>query len=55
MRPVTELVTMAVEDDRPAELLVAVPIPDGAPHRVREGLARRRLIATGQQCPCGAR
>ena len=30
-------------------------IPDDAPSIVREGIARRRLILTGQPCPCGAR
>ena len=30
-------------------------IPDDAPTAVREGIARRRLVLTGQPCPCGAR
>jgi hypothetical protein len=35
---------------------VIVPvIPDDAPTSVREGFARRRLVAVGQRCPCGAR
>ncbi len=31
------------------------PLPDGAPHDVREGMVRRRLVALGGPCPCGAR
>lgn len=35
--------------------LVIVPdIPDEAPDAVREGIARRRIVATGGTCPCGA-
>jgi len=34
---------------------VVPTIPDGAPDVIREGIARRRLVATGQRCPCGAR
>ena len=29
-------------------------IPDDAPADLKEGLARRRLVATTGQCPCGA-
>lgn len=29
-------------------------IPDGAPERVREGIARRRLTVIEGTCPCGA-
>ncbi len=29
-------------------------IPDGAPHALREGIARRRVAATTGTCPCGA-
>ncbi len=29
-------------------------IPDNAPYMVREGIARRRLVATTGVCPCGA-
>ncbi len=29
-------------------------IPDRAPFAVREGIARRRLVATTGVCPCGA-
>jgi hypothetical protein len=36
--------------------VVVVPeIPEDAPARVREGLARRRLAVTTGRCPCGAR
>jgi hypothetical protein len=33
---------------------VADAIPDDAPHAVREGLVRRRLVVTTGRCPCGA-
>lgn len=29
-------------------------IPEDAPFRVREGIARRRITATTGKCPCGA-
>lgn len=29
-------------------------LPDNAPGVVREGIARRRVVATGQPCPCRA-
>ncbi len=29
-------------------------IPDDAPYRVREGIARRRITTLTGQCPCGA-
>ncbi len=35
-------------------VLVLPDIPDDAPQRVREGMARRRLVATTGRCPCGA-
>jgi hypothetical protein len=34
--------------------LLGPDIPDDAPAIVREGLARRRLVATTGRCPCGA-
>jgi hypothetical protein len=37
-----------------AVLLYVAP-PDDAPEHVREGLARRRIVECGGQCPCGAR
>jgi hypothetical protein len=36
-------------------LAVLPMIPDDAPYRVREGIARRRLTVVTGQCPCGAR
>lgn len=30
-------------------------IPEDAPYRVREGIARQRIAATTGTCPCGAR
>jgi len=35
-------------------VLLTVDIPDGASPALREGLARRRLVATTGRCPCGA-
>jgi hypothetical protein len=29
-------------------------VPEDAPYRVREGLARRRITALSGTCPCGA-
>ncbi len=29
--------------------------PDDAPPEIREGIARRNLVAMGEPCPCGAR
>lgn len=34
--------------------VLAADIPDHAPHHIREGLARRRIVATTGNCPCGA-
>lgn len=35
-------------------VILAPTISERLPPELREGLARRRLIATGQPCPCGA-
>ncbi len=35
-------------------LAVVPTIAEDLPAEIREGLARRRLLATGQTCPCGA-
>jgi hypothetical protein len=35
--------------------MLATSIPDDAPDAVREGMVRRRLVAMGRTCPCGAR
>lgn len=35
-------------------LAVLPTIPEDAPYRVREGIARRRLVAVTGHCPCGA-
>lgn len=42
-----------VDGERTAFVLPT--IPDGASDVVREGLARRRLVAITGACPCGAR
>jgi hypothetical protein len=35
--------------------LMRVPvIAESMPHELREGLARRRIVAAGHKCPCGA-
>jgi hypothetical protein len=36
-------------------LAVVPTIDERLPPEIREGIARRRLMATGQACPCGAR
>lgn len=36
-------------------LVVDFEVPDDAPHVVREGLARRRIVNGGGTCPCGAK
>ena len=41
--------------DGEAVLSIVPPIPEDAPPTIREGIARRRLVATGKPCPCGAR
>lgn len=40
-------------DGLPA-VAVVPELTEGYPPELMEGLARRRLIATGQPCPCGA-
>jgi hypothetical protein len=53
MKPIgTDTTITDVDGERAAFLLTT--IPDGAPVEVREGLARRRIVALGGQCPCGA-
>ena len=39
---------------RGSVVFVLPEIPEDAPARVREGIARRRLVATTGRCPCGA-
>jgi len=36
-------------------LVVGPEVTEDAPPMVREGLARRALVAAGESCPCGAR
>lgn len=40
-------------DGRRVAFVLADP-PEDAPPAVREGVARRNLVATGGTCPCGA-
>jgi hypothetical protein len=49
----TELIVRDVDGTRIAYLLPV--ISDGAPPLVREGIARRRLAALEDRCPCGGR
>jgi hypothetical protein len=46
----------AVIDEDTGEVVgyVLADIPDQAPDDVREGLARRRIVAVDGTCPCGA-
>jgi hypothetical protein len=45
-----------VNDREGMRTLAVLPtIAEDLPEQIREGLARRRLLAAGQPCPCGAR
>lgn len=35
-------------------LAIVPEIPDDASERKKEGMVRRRMVAMGQPCPCGA-
>lgn len=48
-----ESITLELPDGRRA-LYVADQIRESDPPAVREGLARRRVLATSGRCPCGA-
>lgn len=41
--------------DHPGHWVVVQTIPEDAPHLVREGIARRRLMTAEGVCPCGGR
>ena len=43
-----------VNDDGTRSTYVGPSLPDHLPSHVLEGLVRRRLIALGGTCPCGA-
>jgi hypothetical protein len=47
----SELVVTLADGER---LVWAPSIPEALPPLLREGLARRTLVATGEGCPCGA-
>jgi hypothetical protein len=44
----------AFKRDGLTAVAVVPTISEELPEQIREGLARRRLVATGQPCPCGA-
>jgi hypothetical protein len=48
-----ELIVRDIDGTRIAYVLPV--IPDDAPPTVREGIARRRLAALEDKCPCGGR
>jgi hypothetical protein len=48
-----ELIVRDLDGMKVAYLLPV--IPDDAPQQVREGIARRRLAALEDRCPCGGR
>jgi len=48
-----EFVTFTLPDGRRAVGLLPT-IPEDAPFRIREGIARRRITAMTGCCPCGA-
>lgn len=43
------------DDDGKPTLYLGPELSENLPPTVLEGLARRRLVALGQPCPCGAR
>jgi hypothetical protein len=49
-----ELVEFTLPGNGGRALAVLPTIPEDAPYRVREGIARRRITATTGRCPCGA-
>ncbi len=48
-----DVVAFTLSDGRRAAAILPV-VPEGAPYRIREGIARRRIAATTGHCPCGA-
>lgn len=48
-----ELVSFEIDGRGPVVALLPT-IPDAAPYRVREGIARQRIAAVTGECPCGA-
>jgi hypothetical protein len=48
----TEFITRDIDGQR--VLFVVPALPDEAPPRLREGLARRRVLYATGRCPCGA-
>ena len=53
-RPLRDELLTVAHPDHGRMLLVLPVIPEDAPYRVREGVARRRLTAITGSCPCGA-
>lgn len=49
-----EFITLTLPDGSHA-LYVSDVIRESDPPAVREGIARRRILATSGECPCGAR
>jgi hypothetical protein len=45
--------TVTYRDGTPG-LIIDHEIPDDAPAEIREGLARRTVVNSGDPCPCGA-
>jgi hypothetical protein len=50
---VSEDVTVIDIAGVPVAMVLPV-VPEDAPERLREGIARRRLVMINGQCPCGA-
>jgi hypothetical protein len=48
-----ELVSFHIEGIGTAVAILPT-IPEDAPYRIREGIARRRIAAVTGECPCGA-
>ena len=49
----SDLILFDLDGER--SLYVGPPLLEGLPAPLLEGLARRRMVATGEGCPCGAR
>lgn len=47
---------IVVDDPERGRILYVLPaIPDDAPYRIREGIARRRVATITGECPCGGK
>lgn len=54
MKQLRQSYTVETLQDGTRALVVGYDVPEDAPPAVREGLARRALVARSGRCPCGA-